>query len=88
MDNEGWFVTMDFKTGKVAESRPWKTVRLRTSYKSGRELIRYSFPTLDERDVREAVNMVLRLMIDGRLAAPPIALCRLFTGSSMTAQSR
>jgi len=54
MDNKGYFVTMDFETGRVAQSRPW-----------GREIIHSRIgvdylPTLEEPEVREAVNMVFR----------------------------
>jgi hypothetical protein len=59
-DNDGYFVTMDFETGKVAEKRPWKIVKLKTFYKSGREPTREKFLSLDEHDIRSALEMVWR----------------------------
>jgi hypothetical protein len=58
--NDGYFVIMDFETGRVAEQRPWKTVTLHTSYKSRRPSTEEKFPSLDEHDIRAAVEMVLR----------------------------
>jgi hypothetical protein len=58
--NVGYFVTMDFETGTVAKQRPWKIVRLDTSYRSGHSTTVTRFPSLDERDIRAAVEMVLR----------------------------
>lgn len=56
---KGWFLTMDIKTGRILEARPWKTVTIQTRYKSG-SVVRNTFVSLDERDVRAAVKMVLR----------------------------
>jgi len=58
MVREGCFVMMDFETGKVVTSRPWKIVEMTLHYKSGREAT-HKFPSLDERDIRAAVNLVL-----------------------------
>ena len=58
-DDDGYFVTMDFETGEVAERRPWKTVRLHRTYASGLKEEEH-FPSLDAHDVRAAVNMVFR----------------------------
>jgi len=59
-DDDGYFVTMDFETGKVAEQRPWKIVTLETRFESGRAPETEKFPSLDDRDIRCAVEMVLR----------------------------
>jgi hypothetical protein len=63
--NEGCFVMMNFKTGKVAKRRPWKIVRKKIRYiRRDRqpEVVEekvHDIPSLDERDIRAAVNMVL-----------------------------
>jgi hypothetical protein len=59
MVREGCFAMMDFETGNVVRSRPWKIVEMTLHYKSGRESATHKFPSLDERDIRAAVNMVL-----------------------------
>jgi hypothetical protein len=58
-DDDGFFAIMDFKTGKVLKSRPWKIVEWTTHYKSHRQDSIERFQSLDEFDIRAAVNMVL-----------------------------
>src|SRR5262245_28500296 len=60
MENDGFFVMMDFETGNVVRSRPWKIVEMTLHYKSGARSTTDRFPSLDERDIRAAVEMVLR----------------------------
>jgi hypothetical protein len=64
-ENLGLFMIMDFETGKVSKSRPWKTVHMTTHYTSMRthntlRKTETTFQSLNECDIRAAVNMVLR----------------------------
>jgi hypothetical protein len=58
--NAGLFLVMDFKTGSVIDQRPWKIVNLTTTYMSGSPPTLKRFPSLDERDIRAAVRLVLQ----------------------------
>ena len=58
--DKGYFLLMDHRSGGVAKSRPWKIVKLTTKFTSGRAAERSTFPSLDVRDVRAAVGLVLR----------------------------
>jgi hypothetical protein len=71
-NDDGLFVIMDFETGKVSKSRPWKIVKMTTNYediiygdrsitmkREPRKPSIDNFRSLDERDIRAAVNMVL-----------------------------
>ena len=66
MDNKGYFVTMDFETGKVAQSRPWgheitssHLSPLSPYFKGSSHHVEY-LPTLEEPEVLEALKMVFR----------------------------
>ena len=72
--DEGCFVMMNFETGEMTKSRPWKIVKRRIKYTKYRRPAKHvgerqpevveeeevkNIPSLDERDIRAAVNMVL-----------------------------
>jgi hypothetical protein len=57
--DEGCFVMMDFESGNVAKHRPWKIMKRTIRFQSGKTAMVDKMPTLDERDIRAAVNIVL-----------------------------